>query len=118
MIPSAMSLGSCQKWVRTPILAFVCVLVAACTVDWVSPYDQGFVDGVTKFHEQAATILVKLEEEGTTGTYDKYVNDYGKLLASLDVLLVRAMVSAEKIDEFGVKAQSVINGNCPGCSWG
>lgn len=104
-----MSLGSCQQWIRAPILAFICVLVAACTVTWVSSYDQGFVDGVSNFHEQAATMLVKLEEEGTAGTYDKYANDYGKLLASLDVLLVRAMVSAEKIDKFGAEAQLIIN---------
>ena len=98
-----------RKLVRAPVLALMCVLLAACSVTWTSPYDQGLVDGITKFHEQAATMLVKLEQEDTACPYDKYADDYGKLLVSLDTLLARASAGAEKIDEIGAKLQSAVN---------
>ncbi|WP_420549466.1 hypothetical protein [Curvivirga sp.] len=92
------------------IVLFSLLLSGCFTVTWVSPYDQKLVDGLEEFHKDAATFVVKMENDGSKkDSFQEFKPEYDKLMVKLDTLLVRATANSSHIDDHGMDIQELIN---------
>lgn len=91
------------------VVAALALALAACAPTLVAPYDQGIVDGLGAFQEDVYVLLDRAASEAPEADFADYEAEYRALGAQLDVLLTRAVVNAEGIDEAGRRAAERVN---------
>jgi hypothetical protein len=76
-------------------VALAVVMVSACTVRLVSPYDEVIDKGVTQFQEEFFAFVAAMNRKAGTpaGTYAENVDFYDTWLAKLEALTERAIAA-------------------------
>jgi hypothetical protein len=90
--PGALSLWRCGL---RPLLLAAALLVSACTVQLISPYDETVDRGVTQFHEEFLTFVAEMNRKARKpdGTYARNVAFYEKWSPKLTALADRALAA-------------------------
>ena len=90
-------------------LAALALALAACAPALVAPYDRGIVDGLGAVQQDAYVLLDRAAAEAPEAAFPGFEAEYRALEARLDVLLTRAVVNAEGVDDVGMRAAERVN---------
>jgi len=76
--------------VRSALHLLVVPLLAACTVTFISPYDETLDQLITELHEDVLTFLNGLEQSPAEHTFQASQDFYNRVLARLEAMQTRA----------------------------
>lgn len=90
-------------WLRPAICVMAVIVLAACTVRLVTPYDQVVDDGLVSFNQAFLQFMAKIKEEvpEDSGSYANNTSFYNEQQANIGTLAQRSRAAAPK-------------GTCPG----